>query len=393
MTEIIDTSPDVQVDAAEYRRLLGYPRDHEISERAQELADAAREWYRQHGQPWFYARQVDRIAVEDSRICIDGAGFSSQRLAAILQQAEAHSGFLVAVSAGPEAEEQARKLWLEEKPDEYFFLETYGSAVVEHLITSAGSRLCAWADGQTMAVLPHYSPGYSQWDISEQSQLLGLVQSRAALPGRLETLDSGALRPKKSQLAVFGVTRYLDRVRRLSDLVPCQNCSLANCQFRRVPYLRAPVGANYSVNVKALARWAAERLSLATRSDGATEARFRYDGTTCNNMGRPLAFQYDVILGPEQGGYQIREQHCAPVSGDTGHTAMCQYQTNAGPLMMAIDHEKPLLGQPLASVLAWRREPSPAGCYCDAASREHKWGLVLETIHYALNRQKNGHER
>jgi hypothetical protein len=72
---------------------------------------------------------------------------------------------------------------------------------------------------------------------------------------------------------------------------------------------------------------------------------------------------------------------------------MCQYQTNAGPLMMAIDHEKPLLGQPLASVLAWRREPSPAGCYCDAASREHKWGLVLETIHYALNRQKNGHER
>jgi hypothetical protein len=25
-----------------------------------------------------------------------------------------------------------------------------------------------------------------------------------------------------------------------------------------------------------------------------------------------------------------------------------------------------------------------AGCYCDAASRQHKWGLVLETIHYAL---------
>jgi hypothetical protein len=53
-----------------------------------------------------------------------------------------------------------------------------------------------------------------------------------------------------------------------------------------------------------------------------------------------------------------------------------------------------MLGQPLASVLAWRREPSPAGCYCEATSREHKWGLVLETIHYALHQQgRNGHQR
>jgi hypothetical protein len=62
--------------------------------------------------------------------------------------------------------------------------------------------------------------------------------------------------------------------------------------------------------------------------------------------------------------------------------------------MASIDREKPLLGQPLGSVLAWRRGSSPAGCYCDAASREHKWGLVLETIHYALHQQrKNGQER
>jgi hypothetical protein len=273
MTEIIDTSPDIRVDPAEYRRLLGYPRDHEISERAQELADAAREWYSLHGHPWIYARQVDSIAVEDSRICIDSVGFTSQRLAATLRQAEAHSAFLVAVSAGPEAEEQAHKLWLEEKPDEYFFLETFASAVVEHLITQAGARLCAWADTESMAVLPHYSPGYSLWDVAEQNQLLSVVGSRTALPGRLETLDSGALRPKKSQLAVFGLTRHIDRVRRLVDLVPCQSCSFANCQFRRAPYVRAPVDATYSVNPKALARWAAERLSLHPLDDGATGAR------------------------------------------------------------------------------------------------------------------------
>jgi hypothetical protein len=32
----------------------------------------------------------------------------------------------------------------------------------------------------------------------------------------------------------------------------------------------------------------------------------------------------------------------------------------------------------------WTRPASPAGCYCEPDSRLHKWGLVLETIHYAL---------
>lgn len=395
MIEIVDSAPDVQVDPVEYQRLLGYPRDHALTERALELAEESRDWYQRHGHPWIYARQVGHLDIDSPQVTIDGIPFSSQQLAVTLRQAEAHSAFLVAVGAGPEAEEQAHKLWIEEKPDEYFFLETYGSAVVEHLMTAAGARLCAWADSRAMAVLPHYSPGYSQWDVAEQSQLLRLIQSAAPLPGKMEALDSGALRPKKSQLALFGLTLHTDRVRRLSTLVPCQNCSFARCQFRRSPYLRAlftvesasVAAPAYSVHTKALARWASERLTLEKLADGGIHARFRYDGTTCSSMGRPLAFQYDVILGPWQDGYLITEQQCAPVAGDTGHKQMCQYVTNPESLMTAIEREKPMLGQPLDRVLTWPRPASPAGCYCEGASREHKWGLVLETIHYALHQR------
>ena len=108
-----------------------------------------------------------------------------------------------------------------------------GSAVVEHLTTMTGARLCAWADGQGMAVLPHYSPGYPGWDIAEQPRLLGLFQGAGTLPGNLEALESGALRPKKSLLAVFGLTRKTEGVRRLTEVVACENCSLAACQYRR----------------------------------------------------------------------------------------------------------------------------------------------------------------
>src|ERR1039458_807294 len=121
-------------------------------------------------------------------------------------------------------------------------METFGSAVVEHLVTVASGRICGWADQNKMAVLPHYSPGYSGWDISDQIKLWDLIRQTGArhFDGKLEVLDTGMLRPKKSQLAVFGVTRHLEKARRLAKLIPCENCSLPRCQYRRAPYRHAP---------------------------------------------------------------------------------------------------------------------------------------------------------
>jgi hypothetical protein len=379
MTELVDVQP------AEYNRLLGYPRDHVSSGRARELADWARGWYTENGRPWVYSRPADEVKISGGSICIDGVPFRSGRLLKTLEDAKAHGVILAAVSAGPELEREAQRLWQEEKPDEYFFLETFGSAVVEHLTTTTGARLCDWAEGQGMAVLPHYSPGYPEWDILEQPRLLDLI-GQEALPGSVEVLESGALRPKKSLLAVFPLTRHTDRLQRLGGLVPCANCSYTPCQYRRLPYA-ANGRAKYAVNTKALKRWAQERLSLEHREDGAIDALFRYDGTTCTNMGRPLTFHYHVTLGPREAGYPIREQRCGPAPGDTGHTHMCEYLKNAKPLMAAIDREKPLLGRSLNEIVSWKRPASLAGCYCEPASREHKWGLVLETIHYALEQQ------
>lgn len=398
MMELLDTEPDVQVDTAEYIRLLGFPRGHRLEGRALELAQWARAWYAAHGRPWIYARPSSSLAVDAGSIHVDGITFRSDRVRRTLERAGAHSVILVAVSAGPEIEREARKAWLEERPDEYFFLETFGSAVVEHLTTMTGARLCEWADGERMAVLPHYSPGYPEWDVADQAGFFSLV-GRDPLPGPLEVLESGMLRPKKSLLALFGITRHTDRVRRLSDLVPCENCSCAGCQFRRTPYRRtarpsarsgdaAPPErplTSYATSTKALRRWAAERLSLTTSGDGTVDALFRYDGTTCTNMGRPLAFHYRVVLGPRAEGYPIREQTCVPASGDRGCEAMCQYLRDGEALVATIAREKPLNGRPLDDVLTWKRPASGPGCYCEPEAREHKWGLVLETIHYALS--------
>ncbi|HUV71033.1 MAG TPA: hypothetical protein VMW15_15345 [Terracidiphilus sp.] len=399
--ELAGTLPGVHVQPEEYVRLLGYPRGWQLEGRSLELADWAQEWYAKNGRPWFYARQAESFQIAGDSIHIDGMTFTSKRLKSTLEQAEAHSAILVAVGAGTEAEQESHRRWEEEKPDEYFFLEVFASAVVEHLVTATGARLCEWAEQNEMAVLPHYSPGYAEWDVAEQPRLLELMKRTRTepFPSQVEVFDSGMLRPKKTLLAVFGLTRRTESLRGLSELVPCENCSFGPCQYRRTAYRRAPQSwgeplpvrvavldqnAEYSVNRRALQRWAKERLSINSNRDGSLQITFRYEGTTCTNMGRSLAFDYAVKLGTRAQGYPILEQRCVPAAGDTGHMKMCQYLENPDGLMTAIESEHPLKGERLDAVLSWRRKPNGAGCYCEPASRDHKWGLVLETIHYAL---------
>ena len=240
--ELVDNKPDVSVQEAEFQRLLGYPRRHELEGRARELADAARQWFAEHGRPWIYARQADAVELVGNRLIISGTEFSSKHLHDQFQAAEAHGAVLLAVSAGGECEEKARELWQTGKPDEYFFMEMFGSAIVEHLVTVASGRICGWADSRKIAVLPHYSPGYSGWNVADQIKLWPLIREKRLqeFPGPLEVMDSGMLRPKKSLLAVFGLTRHLGKVQGARHLVPCEKCFLPNCEYRRAPYKHSP---------------------------------------------------------------------------------------------------------------------------------------------------------
>lgn len=417
MFELFETKPEVNVPESDYQRLLGYPKNRVLDGRARELADAAQQWYAQNGCPWFYARQTDALELTGGKLRLGGMEFSSSQLHDQFAEAQADSAVLVAVSAGREPEAHAQRLWRESKPDEYFFVEIFGSAVVEHLVTMVSGHICGWADRHSAAALPHYSPGYSGWDISDQIKLWKLLRQNGARPfdGRIEVLESGMLRPKKSLLAVMGITRNLERVRGLARLIPCEACLLANCQYRRAPYRHAPpqiedvrtllshalenfsgrnqlsvlnTGAKYTINVRALEKWSRERLRLEFLQDGGVEAGFHYEGTTCSNMGRALEYDYRVKLAPPNDHYRILEMHCAPAPGDTGHPFQCEYLNNAEALRRIIAREKPLLGRPLNEVLSWQREYNPSGCFCDLPRREHKWGLVLEVIHFALVRRE-----
>ena len=105
MFELIDPHPPVNVQEAEYRRLLGYPKQHVPDGRARELADQARAWYAENGKPWIYARQTSGLELKNKRLRMHGTEFASKQLHDQFAAAQAHTAVLVAVSAGRECEE------------------------------------------------------------------------------------------------------------------------------------------------------------------------------------------------------------------------------------------------------------------------------------------------
>ena len=424
MKELIDIKPNINVLEAEYKRLLGYPHHYELKDRSRELADWAREWYNKNGKPWIYAIRIDDVDFSNERLKINDIEFSSQKLYNQLIKANANSVMLAAVSSGRECEEMSSQLWRENKPDEYFFLEIYGSAVTEHLITNAGAKLCAWADENNLAVLPHYSPGYPGWNITEQNKLLKLIEqnNKHDLPGKIEVLETGMLKPKKSLLALFGFTTEIEKVRKLSGMIPCETCSFQGCQYRRTTYKYSrkqvedvsklqpkdneyldsqqqhsnkngkPVltkNAKYNISTKALQKWANERLKLKFSEDNSVEANFRYEGTTCSNMGHPLEFDFNVKLSSHSECYKIISIDCTPSPGDNGYKYMCDYINDPDYTMNSIENHKPFVGSFLDEILSSEYQFNPEGCLCKPESRQHKWGIVMEVLHYALVQHEN----
>jgi hypothetical protein len=396
--ETHDTQPEYQVQDTEYLRLLGYPPGHEPGARVRELMAWARAWYGEHGRPWVYLRRVDFHA-DAEHLRLDGVEFHSRRLHEHLRHHDTRGAVLLAVSAGRECEEHARGLWNEGKPDEYFFLEVFGSAVVEDLVARTSGRICDLSAPQGLMAIPHYSPGYTGWDVAEQNKLFSLIAHgmSGSFPGPIEVLSSGMLRPKKSLLAVFGLAPVSAKAAAAATETPCVNCSFSPCRYRRAPYRHAGEAgetepavrsgaltrdARYTVNARALRKWATERVRLEFREDGMVDAVFRFDGTTCAH--RPLAFDYRVRLGGPEQGYPILESNCAPAADDEGHPFTCSYLSDGAAHLQEIVADRPLLGRPLDEVLGWERPATSTGCHCSADSRQHKWGLALEAIHYAL---------
>ncbi len=228
-----DTNFHPVVDDAEFKRQLKLPPEYVMTGEVAANAGWARSWFAEHARPWLCAHPISSCQVDESTVTIAGQVLTSRELAKRFQPAE--SAVIVGVSTGSEAELEAANRWEADEPDRYFFLESYATAVVETLINVARSRLCHWASQHACVLLPQYSPGYAEWSETEAHKVHPLLAQGGEMPGALEVMESGMLRPKNSQLVVFGVVSASHAPHEDTDLIPCKYCAQTPCELRREP--------------------------------------------------------------------------------------------------------------------------------------------------------------
>ncbi len=235
------------VSERELRRLVGLPRGRDLEGELRSRADAAREWYAANGKPSAAARRhdVERLSASEVRLA-DGTELQSPGLAEALRDANGHAALVVAVSAGREVADEAKRLWADDRPDEAYFLDRFAAAVTEALVLWVSGGACREASSAGETLLSPHSPGCGRFELDDQRKLLLLLGGEPASDERLglgpvELLTSGALDPPHSLLAVLGVTR-----KRLAAATPedlCRACELEPCGFRRARFAGAAIEA------------------------------------------------------------------------------------------------------------------------------------------------------
>jgi hypothetical protein len=298
-----------------------------------------------------------------------------------LARASVHAIIVVAVAAGRAVDQRIDELWKSNRPDEAMFLNAYAIALVEHLREQTGAHLSSIFRKENMTVLPHYSPGYEGWDLADQARLFRLLcGNEPATRSPLELLSSGGLIPSKSTLAVYGLSHRTDFSEDLDQFWTC----------RSIPVSGHDQADGYAFPEKALSRWRDTRLRITAQGADELLATFHFDGSTCSNMGIPLEFDYKVALRRDRNhGYHLVNCDCEPSDDHMGYQSMCAFLDKPERFMSQLAAHHPMIGRPLHEALTWRAPTSPAGCLCTKASQDHKWRIVLQTIHDALENHEH----
>ena len=242
-SRLLVSTPDAaalvaDVEPQELKRLLGMPRNRPLDGELAARAEGARSWFAAAARPRILARRAEVAGIEGDRVRLAGTGeLAGRALVERLAAGRAHAALAVAITAGAEIDAETDRLWASDRPDEAYFLDRLGTAVVEQLALRATTWLCREASASGETALPHLSPGCGAWELDQQRPLWSWLTAGAAASeiAPFEILDSGMLKPKLSLLAVIGLTRVGAAVTSSSS---CRACDLVSCSFRRAPFAR-----------------------------------------------------------------------------------------------------------------------------------------------------------
>jgi hypothetical protein len=131
------------------------------------------------------------------------------------------------VSIGGHLEEMACRLSEDGLVLQASVLDAIGSDAVEKVADSVQDTIAEIAGDHGMVISRRFSPGYCDWDVSQQWGVFRIVDGDSA---GVRLTEMGLMMPRKSISGLVGVGASGGGVQ---DYNPCKTCDRNNCIGRR----------------------------------------------------------------------------------------------------------------------------------------------------------------
>jgi len=183
-------------DSALFNANMGMPRQSEHTGVLKDQIEFCLDWIRRHGKFWIRIREVDPASREKLyRECDSRAKSGLQRFLR-----NARNGTLHWMVGGPHPEltDEIQRRWNEEKPDEFYLLDTMATTFVQLLLRDQAGKQ------REYGAIYFYSPSVVCGENSDPHFLLNALSlpgDRGELP--FSVMESGMLKPKHSRMVLF----------------------------------------------------------------------------------------------------------------------------------------------------------------------------------------------
>ena len=203
---------------------IGYAPDSEPSARMESLVNDYIENVHQFIAPSFsYVIRDIEMVKETTVILEDGVILESEIIARLLEKADKVAVFLLTI--GSYLEDAVAQLARDGLVLQAAVLDAIGSDAVERLADSAQSHISEVAHNQGLAISRRFSPGYCDWDVSQQQMVFQTMKGDYA---GVNLTDGCLMIPRKSISGIIGIGPA-----EISAYNPCITCDKHDCVGRR----------------------------------------------------------------------------------------------------------------------------------------------------------------
>jgi hypothetical protein len=222
----------IEIDRWEVYQLLGYPREDSAEAKVRDSVRELIEFTKRIITPKYEWTILPIKSIDNSvrRVSLDGSvELSGEGIAAALKHAYEAGIFLVTI--GEQISDTIKRME-ERDVARSFFLDAVASVAVENLAETVHLEIARKAAEKGLYVGHRYSPGFCDWELTQQQILFSILQSDR-IGVRLS--PSCLMIPRKSVSAVVGLGRSMDQM----SVSPCGKCRRKDCMARRENYINS----------------------------------------------------------------------------------------------------------------------------------------------------------